>query len=72
MFMFLFHKLWYIDYDLYYEVIQFICLYFLFCENKKFIWFTCIFHTSVYGLFSLSKIYKLIYSELLSTFAIDR
>ena len=37
MIMFLFHKLWYIGYDLYYEVIHGICLYFLFCENKKFI-----------------------------------
>ena len=45
---------------------------FCFCENKKFIWFTCIFHRSVYGLFSVLGIYRLIHSNLLSTFAIDR
>ena len=45
---------------------------FLFCENKKFIWFTCIFHTCFYVLFSVSRICRLIHSKLLSTFAIDR
>ena len=72
MFTFLFHKLRYIGYDLFYEVIHGICLYFLFCENRKFIWFTYIFHTCVYGLFSVLGIYKLIHSKLLSTFATNR
>ena len=31
-----------------------------------------VFSTRVYGLFSVSRIYKLIHSKLLSTFAIDR
>ena len=34
--------------DLYYEVIHGICLV-VFCEIKKLIWFTCIFHTSIYA-----------------------
>ena len=34
--------------DLYYEVIHGICLV-VFCEIKKLIWFTYIFHTSIYA-----------------------
>ena len=41
--------LWYIGYDLYYEVIHGICLFILyFVKSRSLLWFTCIFHTCVY------------------------
>ena len=45
---FLFH-IWYIDFDLYYEIIHGICLYCVLCEIKNLFFFTCIFHTCIYA-----------------------
>ena len=46
--------------------------YLCFVKTRNLFWFTCIFHTCIYGLFSVSGIYRLIHSKLLSTFATDR
>ena len=65
--------LWYIGFDLYYEVIHGICLFILcFVKTRSLFWFTYIFHTCVYVLFNVSGIYRLIQSWLLSTFANNR
>ena len=44
---------------------------FVFILSFILFWFTCIFHTCIYGLFSVSGIYKLIHLKLLSILAID-
>ena len=63
----------YIGYDLYYEIIHGICLlFYVFVKSRILFWFTCIFHTYVCVLFSVSRIYRLIHSKLLSTFATDK
>ena len=57
-----------LGYDLYYEVIHGICLlFYIFVKSRILLWFTCIFHTCVYVLFSVSIIYRLIHLRLLST-----
>ena len=69
---FLFH-IWYIDFDLYYEVIYGICLLFYVLWNQEVYYVLLVFSTHAYmRLFSVSGIYRLIQSWLLSTFANDR
>ena len=64
---------WYNGFDLYYKVIHGICLFILcFVKIRNLFWFTCIFHKCIYVLFSVSRIYILIQSWLLSTFATNR